>query len=692
MHSVEQYNEQQVRLETLNQAIQDAQKEEPAHATKSKKIACVECRQQKAKCDANEKYPDPCSRCSKKNISCTLNSGFKRTYKRAKIAEMQREYEAFKRHMIEPDRPLPINVDPYIAPPTLSYEPKGFTKIPQEVMQCTPKHLGDLTLSSTDIGKLFHEFVENYHPVLPVVDVQKGPERIYRLCPVLFWTICFVALRRSSESELYMVLSPLLKSLLAEVSISPITRYAPTEVDEPILNASSVYSVQAFLLYTFWPPLTSSLSADTSWNTIGVAVFQAIRIGLHTSGRNLENVNELASEQVRTWIGCNVVSQYVATAFGFPSFAQFDASVLLACRNDREDVPVELKQMLEIERMQDRVAKSLNSNHMDPLGLVDAPERIPLLKILSHEMDELEIRVASDSSLDDVRRLTLLTSRLHTLTYYFLDGGKVADFELQRGIVKVFNAALAVISHCRKSQNLNPKFVTHLPGVYVLNIWQAASIIARLVHSPYAAALDLGAGKELFQEAMKLTMKASVMKHDMAYRSSGILRNMWAIFKVIQDRNQFKGIDITIRTRMSASVFFDCLWILREKCGMIKLVPGKPNRVELSESDSEEYISSRKVEPVAKKRRLSETHHPESSARKIINTIPLDPQPMTDLSKPFSRTPGSDKLTPAKDETLSIDSAENSRGWDSDVLWRDIDSVMTDFGFHTEELPKSFGV
>lgn len=64
---------------------------------RSKKMACVECRQQKSRCDAFEKQPDPCTRCAKKGLHCDVKSDYKRTYKRARIAQIEKEFEELKK-------------------------------------------------------------------------------------------------------------------------------------------------------------------------------------------------------------------------------------------------------------------------------------------------------------------------------------------------------------------------------------------------------------------------------------------------------------------------------------------------------------------------------------------------------------------------------------------------------------------
>ncbi|TID23214.1 hypothetical protein CANINC_003231 [Pichia inconspicua] len=811
------------------------------HSKRFKKIACTECRQQKAKCDASDKAPEPCSRCVKRGIPCRLDSDFKRTFKRAKIDELVKEYEIIKSKLhrkpnnvnkevspitsyispinsqhpvfntnnfnvksaINNSSPIPSDSSIFYAtaqnssygnvvipsnqnskykvgsplqlqhhlPVTKAYSPLGMNLLPsnsplnpdtnhpimpvptshspyittsttpvplpttslprsntptsinrmnsnlnfstlitaansQEInhgpsikmtnndstnysstkvdnravrkpeinpttLTCTPKILADVSLNEDQIVILYSTFLTYYHPLLPVIDMEKNIDLIYRLCPALFWTIMLTALRghhsldpviNSEERQsLYFKLAPVLKSVLAEISISPITRYAPSEVDEPILNASSVYSVQAFLIYTFWPPLTSSLSADSSWNTIGIAFYQAIRTGLHTPGLSSDRVKvnneDLMSEQIRTWIACNVVSETVGTVFGFPAFFQPYGSLALSLSLPNEEaIPHCLKQMLEIQTFDEQVKKTLNNNSLDPLRLNQASERLPMIHLLETELNNLELRLCSPTSryIDDFRLLALYSSRLRLFSYNFLDNDEIASFELKRGFIKTYNAALAIVQHCKQSQERDSSFIPNLPNVYILTIWQASVVIVRLVYSPYKNILDIAAGKTLYQTAINLILKASVMKHDLAYRACGIMKSTWSLFKTL-DETQPSPLKVTVRSRMSVNIFFDTLWILREKCGMISLkqrkeknsvsgesahsdsevdVIDEDNEVDttkISENDVSVSNKNRESRSCSKESSISskkKNYHPESAARRIISTIPLDPQPI----------------------------------------------------------------
>lgn len=861
---------------------------------KPKRMACVECRQQKSRCDAHEKYPAPCSRCAKKGLKCDLKSDYKRTYKRARIAQIEKEFMELKKNlssaqaaelfhkvpaissslvfseyasnyqarlespaMMEKLPPIHNSMYPhgdsmnnnhmssiyqtgdnhnlnstellktplvarqsdYTSYGPLTVEEDSFT-LSEDILACEKKTMGDVSLSSETIKSLYLEYVECYHPILPVVDISKGPSKIYRLCPALFWVIMFVSLRRfqdDSLKSLLLQLSTIVKQILGEITISPITRFNPSIEDEPVLNACSVYSVQAFLLYTFWPPITSSLSADTSWNSIGAALFQAIRIGLHTPRTFLdpESQSQVSSEQhqiaeelARTWIVCNFVSQTIATAFGFPAFVQFESSMWSSCKPDSSiKIPPSIRYMMQIAGFEDQVSKTLNSNPVSLLGFIDALEMLPMLKVLLNQLDELELNFAGRLPLgDEFRKFQILAARVHLLTYYFMDTNRIAPFELRKGLILLYNAAIGLLNHAQYCHAANKKFIRYIPAVYVLTIWQTSCIICKLIHSPLKDFLDVGSGRQSYEAAISLTAKASILKHDMAHRCSGIMRSMWQLFGRL-DQNEQTSLSILIKTRRSASLFFDCLYLLRKQVGMQKLnsryeernnAPDEDVVEDDASSDSEEYgyqetehaiksddeqeqkdtpNSSDKVSQKStpgstassrtrKHRTLSGATNAESKARKIIRTIPLDPQPISIEEKRSLSSqiysPGLSRVHPENVLTLrgrqdlpSSDSPKTSRqskhrttsaklsnnipygemgpqdaqnpstsmyhdskqtviqkdnlglslpdilknspsnkGIDNldidsfyfhnDLLWKDVDSVMNDFGFHTQ--------
>lgn len=112
-----------------------------------------------------------------------------------------------------------------------------------------------------------------------------------------------------------------------------------------------------------------------------------------------------------------------------------------------------------------------------------------------------------------------------------MDSSKISEFELKTGLIKLYNAATRLVSFTQNCQVEDKKFIKYLPGVYLLNLWQAACIIGKLVHSSLKNVIDVTVGKQSYEAVVGLTARASILKHDMAFRSSGITRNMWLLFR-----------------------------------------------------------------------------------------------------------------------------------------------------------------
>lgn len=642
----------------------------------------------------------------------------------------------------------------------------GRVELDPSIFKCSEKTMDGITLTSETIANLYKEFVFNYHPFLPVIDVTRGPEKIYSLCPTLFWTIMAVASRRyDKDGELIMRLAEILKTCLSEITISPVNRFEPGDTGTPVLNVASAYTVQAFLIYTMWPSLTSSLSADSSWNTAGIAMYSAIRVGLHCPGYardfgriKVDNpIYPKISEQLRTWICCNIVSQTVATVYGFPAFTSFDASVLSACDGSAGiDIPDPIKQLMAIQHLEEEVANTLNSNPKDPLGLSELSERLALIRILSRKLDELEMRLGT---LDDCRKFVLLGARVHLLTYYYLDNGGYSELQLQKGMIQAYNSALALMEHCNRAYKRDKSFFRYMPGIYTQILWQSSAIICKVFHSPFVQFVDGNAGRQMYMACVKLISKASILKHDMMYRAAEIMQQVWRLFGALARRNASSP-RIVIRTRMAASVFFDCLWTMREEIGIKSVAPvvldqRNPEDADNDDDGDDEGFNSTNGSPAAtpamhtniqlvKKSKNSQkraesissdvntysqlpsvsskhqsVHEAQSSSE--LEQLPGSPnrngasslfaeqgdflnrqlKPMDSTSflnlpdlgtaPRMSNQSAGFSLLSQQQQEQAVMNGTDFFSWEADLIWRDVDALMFDFGFREDEAPSTNG-
>lgn len=517
----------------------------------------------------------------------------------------------------EPSTTKNTNSNEMGPPPVPSSVTESWQDYENGIWKCSQKSMEGVTLVPSTISSLFNEFISKYHPTLPVVDITRGPERTYQLSPPLFWTIMTVASRRyDRDGKLMQKLTPLLKTCLSEITISPTTRFASGDA-KPFINVASVYTVQAFLIFTMWPSISSTMTADSSWNTAGLAMYSAIKVGLHCPGY-ARGFGRIAvdnpcypqiSEQIRTWVCCNIVSQTVSTVYGFPGFTSFDASVMAACNGRSSvDVPESIKQLMQIEYLEDEIAKSLNSNPKDPLGLSELSERLSLIQLLSRKLDELEMKLGT---VDNLRKFVLLGARVHLLTYYFLDNGQYSEIQLQKGIIQLYNSALALMDHSDTTNRKDRSFFKYLPGIYVHMLWQSTVIICKVYHSPFSKFVDAETGRVLYLSCISLVSKASIFKHDMMYRASEMMQQTWRLYASLARRN-ISTTKVRIRTRMSASVFFDTLWTMKEEWGIRSVAPAILNQRN-SEDDEDSLKNLSNDESSSASRQSPEPENSEES-------------------------------------------------------------------------------
>ncbi|ODQ70583.1 hypothetical protein LIPSTDRAFT_44468, partial [Lipomyces starkeyi NRRL Y-11557] len=583
---------------------------EDSTSSRLRKVACVECRQQKVKCDAFERDPEACTRCVKRNLPCSIKTDFKRTYKRARLAAVEKEVEELRRSLevqnseqdmvsrtlldlargnstsgstavsspATADASLPNSPDKTVVPPTgLNQEPQILTSfqmighLPQDKLfdpnahTITPRTLEGFTVTKDQILGLFLEFQSNYHPYLPVVDICKGPDNIYLKSDLLFWIILETASRIYSDLALFPILSSKVKELVARQLNSPLR---------------SAYDVQAILIFTVWPPPAGSLNSDPSWNTCGLAMFNAVKLGLHCPGKTQDfgrvKVSPMLSEtqeQVKTWVTCNIVSQHLSMALGYPTFSMYDWTVNNSYRREGFiSMPQDLKVQVELAKFCDKMVRLLNQDTRDICGNVDSQTRRTVIRVLAKELDEIELSLGLTS---DICKLLILVTRTQLYAYSFLDEDLESNLD---GLTLAYRAAIQMIAF---TETLDVSIIPdgkyskllYLPTYIELDIVLAAFIILKLQFSSLSETLDVTSGKRHFASAIAIMRKSSIKDNDFPIRVSTIMFQLWKLHSkdkldAIRDgRPQYISPRLKLRSRMATSVLFDSIWVWRERYG-----------------------------------------------------------------------------------------------------------------------------
>lgn len=713
-----------------------------------RRMACVECRQQKVKCIGREGSSD-CKRCKNRGLECIVDADYKRTAKRKRLTMLEEEMKKLRSNLAltSGTNGQPVangegssnicrgncvvtaaesrKYDATTSLPSAVFVGKKFKVLHAQLdanmhvdWNCGPKTADGLDLDPGIINRLYNEFVGYYHPILPIVDVSKGPEKIYELSSPLFWTIMAVASRRydayspSSSADLCLKLSAIQKACLADIAVSPVTRYAGNQ-SSASLNLPSVYAVQALLLSTLWPLPTSSLNADSSWNTCGIAYFTGMRAGLHCPGherdfgRVIRNGSSLFSaricEQVVTWLTINAVMQAVSCVFGYPSVSSFSRQSVLEDLN----VPLHLAQLYTITRAINDIETTLGLSFTETCSNVRISDRLSLISMFSERLDEIERQFVR--GVTPYSGFMMLAARVQLYSYYFFDSDKLPSMQIQGGYVAVYNSCLALLEYVKSMASKDERFVLYMPLVNLELLWQASSIVAKLHFSKWSTHLDCEQGSELYKSAISIISKASIFKHDVPFRAAEVLAQMWDVFEVMaQTRNpKIRDAVVCLRTRKAASVFFDCLWIMREECEIMSQAPAvlkerTLNRVQSHATQSRILSTCVNRQTALEHDGDVDTAHDKLSRRSSSFDQPLgekNPQisdralefgqqysdSRTDLPQQSSHSEQSDIVeTASAVVNATTDNGNNESldlSWDANTVWRDVDFMMEDFGF-----------
>ncbi|ODV91011.1 hypothetical protein CANCADRAFT_57386 [Tortispora caseinolytica NRRL Y-17796] len=557
----------------------------------AKHIACVECRQQKVKCDSHEMHPNACSRCALKGISCIVQRDYRRRNKRVRLEQVEKEFQELKKAIASTDSipststmattwDAPISLD---ISNTDSHSDHKSNLISWTALQtpCDSKTISDLTLSTEDIQFLFKHFAIHYQHHMPIADLTRAPSDIFDLSPLLFWVIIFTALRRLPDAKyrsIYDQLAAKIKSLVTVTFVHP---------DEPFPRLPSVYSVQALLIYTLWPPMSYTVGAITSWTTAGLAMFTAVRIGLHRPGRAQDFDRVKVShrlpeviEIVRTWIACNIVSEYTSFAFGYPSFSQHETTVALQLQLPSAfAAPPRIQFQAKCLLLYEQILTTITYETLERTDAAGCAERDRIIRSLSLNIDTFE---STYPNLDVIDQLSIQLCRSSLSGLYLMDYDTDYPKMTYDRYVKAYSSSLAVLKLVIRADSMYPNFLTHSIIAYFFGLVMAMCIIMRLIVLPFLEDDDFISVKQIYFQCITLIRDCSFVENDMAAKLARVLGNSW---KMQDTRSQKFGATpfamptMSIRTRGTMSVIYDSLWAYRNKYGAKKLiVPGKSTK------------------------------------------------------------------------------------------------------------------
>ncbi|XXH02208.1 hypothetical protein Hte_008576 [Hypoxylon texense] len=372
---------------------------------------CTECKQSKLRCDSKDRFPNPCSRCQARNLSCTVDPSFRRTPARKRLEAMSRELRELRDQRIadtragsttspDPDTTRSQDSTASAPRPTVAVLIDDF-----ELMGLESFELRGIVVSKQSVIESFKLFTSIFHPHLPIL----GPvslKTVYRSHPFLFWTIIVIVSLRSpvpSDETLFTRLhEPYTHLLRAEALSAPIP----------------MSKIQALLFLSMWPLPVMHQRDDPSWLYCGIAINAASYMGLHRASAKAGTTPSLytvgvasgsAHERLNTWLGCFFVSTSLGMHLGLPPMINTPSDLAnirtILCEHT---VSREFSLRIRVLLILANFSSILSHNSND--GVVDSS----VTQLLDGELDTLKLTFPDGwTSLTD---FTILVVKLHVYT------------------------------------------------------------------------------------------------------------------------------------------------------------------------------------------------------------------------------------------------------------------------------------
>ncbi|KAF2659801.1 C6 zinc finger domain-containing protein [Lophiostoma macrostomum CBS 122681] len=553
--------------------------------------ACVECRQQKIRCDVEQhKTPhDPCTRCQKMGLECRILPTSTRNLRQTK-AEMRRELEDLKwnmrhgaesSHMMATPTSHTDSIDaPHYSPPAPgpgSYSntsarteesvsmsphqsggsgpPTGPRTDPHTHPAILPRALEGYAVDAKRIEDCFTLYFRDYHEMLPILDPSLSPNEFYDTSPFLFWSIIVTGSRRYTEDPTILDKTSQLITPLAFSSMA--------------LRSTPIPVIQGLLILCTWRLPTNSMYKDMTHVLCGAAVHLATQIGLHVAGVGqdfarmpIKKDQDQAVFRAKLWMQCVIAS--ISCAEGIPPLVIAE-SFFEGDEREREDVLARIPEDLQflhklhiilLRAMSAMVKTNLQSPDCD-VGVLRS-----LISIFDSQLQGL-----ASSSPSEMDTFQLNCARIHVLSFHFFASPSSPVGPDMESLGRLFSLCISTLGTATTlCQNTN--FITQCPSFVDRTMTLTGFAILRLVRSPLAQHLSLTAGEQAFFQAVQFSKNMSLQNNDLGARAAAILMNLWSSNKVFRRRDgHVEPLGLRLRTRLSMSVSFDMFWYWREEFG-----------------------------------------------------------------------------------------------------------------------------
>ncbi|KAI1630086.1 transcriptional regulatory protein LEU3 [Exophiala viscosa] len=400
---------------------------------KSNFVACVYCRQMKLACDGPQKFPSPCSRCTKAQRICSVDPAFKRTKRRERLTAVEKELQELKQTLNTREassQPTHSTNHDTVIPPTGVLTPLE-VQIPDLSLL---SELPGVDLPEQEAQDLIKEYFLRYDSFCPILPDSSKFLEYAKPCPLLFWTVLVTALRGHPErKDLYSSIADKVRTMAYEAP-------KPTNV--------SLQFMQALLLLCQWP-LPYLRMEDPSHAFAVLATQMGLRMGMHRPDHSFEygfdsynGGHELLRRKV--WACCFTTNVSVSGGLGLPATIQLDHSLLQMSSTKPEWLPDTLYHQLHLSIQALNICNTLGSCESTSTGLLPTP--LPVIRNFESELRALEFRFSTSWSPSDHIVLFGCRMILYTFALSIPDNDTAPTVEASsHWLVQAFMAASDII-------------------------------------------------------------------------------------------------------------------------------------------------------------------------------------------------------------------------------------------------------
>ncbi|KAJ5602119.1 Transcriptional regulatory protein LEU3 [Penicillium lagena] len=400
-------------------------------------------------CNAAQSFPAPCSRCVRKNLTCSVDPSYKRVPKRGRLEAVEKELKDIKRRFLSQQQTTSTstNESPSHAEsndPVPSRSPSPIEDIPAPLL--TDKVLGEIILNPESISSILECYYQIYHPYFPIIPKQEKLLKSYEQDPILFWVVISIGSRNTSQYE-YMqdALQGEIKSLVSNA-------HTPAK--------QSLQLIQALLLLCYWPFPFGATANDPSWSYSALSISCAYTKGVHRAEHlsdfeyDATPTSEMIVERKRTWIACFIVNQRLSSLNGFPPLVTPDHTIQSAVSLQPTWLPTPLVQQLYISYQSYKITSALGNSETQSSGLLPHPAN--LIRLFDSELRSTQppstASIDTDTSAwQESETIYLLATKLQLYSFALnLTSPASASTPENETLARSYTAAISLLQHALK--------------------------------------------------------------------------------------------------------------------------------------------------------------------------------------------------------------------------------------------------